>query len=99
MARLGAAATSPVERFFQFSVLGFVTSGFLAVAGSGFLDLPTTLLMTAALVIRAFYSAGVLLPDSAPSCYLRHHRLRRSLCDGRCLDLALLRARHRPPGF
>jgi transglutaminase-like putative cysteine protease len=60
MARLRAAATSPVERFFQFSVLGFVASGYLAVVGSGFLDFPTTLLMAAALVIRALYSAGVL---------------------------------------
>jgi transglutaminase-like putative cysteine protease len=60
MALLGVAATSPVERFFQFSLLGFVASGFLAVVGSGFLDLPTTLLMAAALVIRAFYSAGLL---------------------------------------
>src|SRR2546429_6331086 len=60
MARLRAAATSPVERFFQFSVLGFVASGYLAVVGSGFLDLPTALLMAAALIIRALYSAGLL---------------------------------------
>jgi protein-glutamine gamma-glutamyltransferase len=60
MARLRAAATSPVERFFQFSVLGFVASGYLAVVGSGFLDFPTTLLMATALVIRTLYAAGVL---------------------------------------
>src|SRR5258708_13554261 len=54
------AATSPVERFFQFSVLGFVASGYFAVVGSGFLDFPTTVLMAAALVIRGLYSTGVL---------------------------------------
>src|SRR5260370_25234415 len=60
MARPSEAATSPVERFFQFSVLGFVASGYFAVVGSGFLDFPTTVLMAAALVIRGLYSAGVL---------------------------------------
>src|SRR5260370_38452253 len=60
MALLGVAATSPVERFFQFSLLGVGAGGFFGVVGSGFLDLPTTLLMAAALVIRAFYSAGLL---------------------------------------
>ena len=57
MARSGAAATlpatSPVELFFQFSVLGLLASGYLAVVGSGFLDIPTTVLMAAALLVRA----------------------------------------------
>jgi hypothetical protein len=29
-----------VNSFFEFSLLGLVTSGYLAVAGSGYLDLP-----------------------------------------------------------
>jgi protein-glutamine gamma-glutamyltransferase len=60
MAHAGSAATSPVERFFQFSVLGLLASGYFAVVGSGFLDLPTTALMAAALIVRALYSAGVI---------------------------------------
>ncbi len=49
--RLGAA--SSVERLFQFSLLGLAASGFLAVAGSGYLDAPTIALAGAALVLRA----------------------------------------------
>lgn len=70
MARSGAAATlpatSPVELFFQFSVLGLLASGYLAVVGSGFLDMPTTVLMAAALLVRAFYSAGVIHYEIPP---------------------------------
>src|SRR3954469_6747776 len=43
----------PVERFFQFSLLGLVASGYLAVAGSGYLDAPTVLLTAAGLLLRA----------------------------------------------
>src|SRR5579884_2695728 len=60
MARASTNATSPVERFFQFSVLGLVASGYLAVAGSGVLDVPTTLLMVAALGVRSLFSAGLI---------------------------------------
>jgi transglutaminase-like putative cysteine protease len=66
MARLGSAATSPVERFFQFSVLGLLTSGYLAVVGSGFLDVPTTALMAAALTVRALFSAGLIRYEIPP---------------------------------
>src|SRR5579884_989081 len=59
MPRSGVAAPTPVERFFEFSVLGLLASGFLALAGSGFLDLPTIILMSAAFLCRALYSAGV----------------------------------------
>ena len=31
----------PVDKFFELSLLGLLASGFLAVAGSGYLDLPT----------------------------------------------------------
>src|SRR5208283_3521036 len=47
-----------VERFFQFALLGLVASGFLAVAGSGYLDLPTIALTTAGLALRGLTIAG-----------------------------------------
>ena len=53
MARQEATAAVPVERFFQFSLLGLVTSGYLAVAGSGYLDSPTVILTAAGLLLRA----------------------------------------------
>jgi protein-glutamine gamma-glutamyltransferase len=49
-----------VEKFFQLSLLGLVVSGFLAVAGSGYLDTPTILLTGAGLVLRAAMAAGLL---------------------------------------
>ncbi len=53
-------STAAVEKFFQLSLLGMVASGFLAVAGSGYLDAPTSLLMAAGLVLRAAMAAGLL---------------------------------------
>ena len=49
-----------VERFFQFSLLGLVASGCLAVAGSGYLDTPTVVLTTAGLLLRAILICGWL---------------------------------------
>src|SRR5438270_4396653 len=66
MAHSGIPAASPVERFFQFSVLGLLASGYLAVVGSGFLDIPTTVLMAAALLLRACYSAGLVYYEIPP---------------------------------
>ncbi len=43
-----------VERYFEYSLLGLVTAGFLAVAGSGFLDTPTIVLVSACLILRLF---------------------------------------------
>src|SRR5690242_5553911 len=57
-AETGPAVT--VERFFQFSLLGLVVCGYLAVAGSGYLDSPTLGLAAAGLVARAFLVAGVI---------------------------------------
>ena len=54
------APPSPVDRFFEFSLLGLLTSGFLAVAGSGYLDMPTMLATAAALGLRALLAAGLL---------------------------------------
>jgi protein-glutamine gamma-glutamyltransferase len=41
-----------IERFFELSLLGLVSAGFLAVAGSGFLDAPTVALVAAGLILR-----------------------------------------------
>lgn len=51
--------TRQVERFFQFSLLGLVASGFLALAGSGYLDRPTLVLTFLGLLARALAIAGV----------------------------------------
>ena len=49
-----------MEKFFEFSLLGLLASGFLAVAGSGYLDLPTILITAIALVVRMLHLAGIL---------------------------------------
>ena len=49
-----------VERFFQFSLLGLITSGYFALAGSGYLDRPTLILTFAGLLVRAAMVAGLL---------------------------------------
>src|SRR5271170_3726833 len=53
-------ATAAVEKFFQLSLLGRVASGFLAVAGSGYLDTPTILLTAGGLALRAAIVAGLV---------------------------------------
>src|ERR1035438_1208394 len=50
----------PVERFFQFSLLGLVASGYLAVAGSAYLDVPTMVLTGGGILLRALLLAGLL---------------------------------------
>src|SRR5262252_7231591 len=52
--------SAAVEKFFQLSLLGLVASGFLAVAGSGYLDASTTLLMASGLLLRAAAAAGLI---------------------------------------
>src|SRR3954453_6009243 len=59
MLRQDAGAAVSVERFFQFSLLGLVASGYLAVAGSGYLDGPTIALTTAGLALRALLICGL----------------------------------------
>jgi len=49
-----------VERFFQYSLLGLLSSGFLALAGSGRLDPLTIAVTVAALIVRFLLIAGVL---------------------------------------
>src|SRR5689334_706680 len=58
MARSDSSPAVSVERFFQSSLLGLVASGYLAVAGSGYLDLPTIVLTAAALVLRGLLIYG-----------------------------------------
>jgi transglutaminase-like putative cysteine protease len=59
MPRQDAGAAVSVERFFQFSLLGLVASGYLAVAGSGYLDAATVTLTTAGLVLRGLLICGL----------------------------------------
>jgi transglutaminase-like putative cysteine protease len=56
-------ALSTVERFFQFSLLGMLASGFLALAGSGHLDWATQIALAAALMARAAKISGWLPLD------------------------------------
>jgi protein-glutamine gamma-glutamyltransferase len=60
MPRQDAGAAVGVERFFQFSLLGLVASGYLAVAASGFLDTPTIALTTTGLLLRASVIGGLV---------------------------------------
>jgi len=60
MDRSSAGGLSPVDQFFELSLLGLLASGFLAVVGSGYLDAPTVILTSAALIIRALMVAGVV---------------------------------------
>src|SRR2546425_460581 len=59
MMRADASAAVSVERFFQFSLLGLVTCGYLAVAGSGYLDAPTIVLTAAGLALRRLPVCGL----------------------------------------
>jgi protein-glutamine gamma-glutamyltransferase len=61
-----SAAASPVDRFFELSLLGLLASGFLAVASSGYLDTPTIILTTAALLMRVLMVAGLVHFDLPP---------------------------------
>lgn len=58
--------TSHVDRFFELSLLGLLSSGFFAVAGSGYLDTPTIVLASAALLVRALLVVGLIRFDLPP---------------------------------
>ncbi len=60
MGSLPANGSRASARFFEFSLLGLVTSGYLAVVGSGFLDLATSIAAGAALILRALMIAGLV---------------------------------------
>jgi transglutaminase-like putative cysteine protease len=60
---VSGARTKPVEsveRFFQLSLLGLITSAYFALAGSGYLDRPTLVLTFLGLLVRAAMVAGLL---------------------------------------
>src|SRR5271155_5838013 len=63
-------AASPVanqvDRFFELSLLGLLSSGFLAVAGSGYLDVPTVVITAVALLTRALIVAGLIRFELPP---------------------------------
>jgi len=67
MTAVTTGAVSPVDRFFQFSLLGLLASGYLAVVGSGYLDMPTMVITAAALVLRGLITAGVLAVEFPPA--------------------------------
>jgi len=52
-------AIHSIERFFQLSVLGLLASGYLALAGSGRVDLPSLVVTGAALGLRGAIAAGI----------------------------------------
>ncbi|MBZ5585396.1 MAG: DUF3488 and transglutaminase-like domain-containing protein [Acidobacteriia bacterium] len=60
MPRADASPAVSVERFFQLALLGLVACGFLAVAGSGYLDSYTIALTTAAFILRALAVCGAV---------------------------------------
>jgi protein-glutamine gamma-glutamyltransferase len=49
-----------VERFFQFSLLGLITSGYFALAGSSYLDRPTLILTFLGLLVRGAMVSGFI---------------------------------------
>lgn len=55
-----AQPAKSVERFFQFSLLGLLTSAYFALAGTGYLDRPTLILTSLGLLVRAAMAAGIL---------------------------------------
>ena len=60
MVRPDANAAVSVERFFQLSLLGLVACGYMAVAGSGYLDTPTMALTATGLLLRGLLVCGLV---------------------------------------
>ena len=60
MARSAANGAGLAGRFLELSLLGLISSGCLALAGSGYLDLPTAVVTAAALLLRILLVAGVV---------------------------------------
>lgn len=54
---------TPVERFFEFSLLGLLASGYFAVLTSGFLDWPTAVFAGLGLILRLLIILGRLRFD------------------------------------
>lgn len=62
----GRERWSAADPFFEFSLLGLLASGYLAVVGSGYLDAPTGLLTALGLVARALLVTGWLRFELSP---------------------------------
>ena len=79
MVRANGSAAVSVERFFEFSLLGLVTCGYLAVAGSGYLDVPTvvhSLVLPMVMLCLHKHSIGACAqhkPDIDPHRFIRDH--------------------------
>jgi hypothetical protein len=58
MARPAPSAAALADYFFQSSLLGLVLSGYLAIAGSGYLDTPTTAATAAGILLRGLLITG-----------------------------------------
>src|SRR5579864_3765034 len=67
MNAVATGAVSPVDKFFQFSLLGLLASGYLAVVGSGYLDVPTIVITAAALLLRGLMTGGILRLNFPPA--------------------------------
>jgi protein-glutamine gamma-glutamyltransferase len=77
-----SAPPKTVERFFEFSLLGMLASGYFAVATSGYLDWPTAVLTLSALCLRTLMAAGVVevqisgrLTDMLALCFVGFYPL------------------------
>ena len=60
MALNGVQRETAANRFFQISIWVMLASGYLAIAGSGALDIPSVLVTGAALLLRALVLAGLV---------------------------------------
>lgn len=56
----GSNGIASIERFFRFSILGLVASGYLAVAGSGYLDIVSAGAVGAAILVRTLSEVGLV---------------------------------------
>ncbi len=66
MAAARPRTLASVERFFQFSLLGLVASGFLALVSTNYPDKFTVFLTLAALIVRGFAVAGLIRIEIPP---------------------------------
>jgi transglutaminase-like putative cysteine protease len=55
-----AGKRNQIDSFFEWSLLGLVVSGYLAVAGSGYIDTPTILLAGLGLLLRGLIAGGFI---------------------------------------
>ena len=65
----GVAVPAParsIDRFFEICLLGMLASGYFAVLGSGFLDLPVAVLVACALLVRVLFLTGIVRLDVPP---------------------------------